>query len=146
MLSENKKIGYILQLINDLNEIKDLDLLLEKILQKARLFFNADAGSIYLRDNDKLKFSYTQNVTLQSRLKKKEKLIYKTFSIPINKDSIAGYVAERCIKGEKDLILNISDVYKLKDTPYSFNSRFDKKVGYRTRSMLAVPMMNQKMN
>ena len=144
MLSENKKIGYILQLINDLNEIKDLDLLLEKILQKARLFFNADAGSIYLRDNDKLKFSYTQNVTLQSRLKKKEKLIYKTFSIPINKDSIAGYVAERCIKGEKDLILNISDVYKLKDTPYSFNSRFDKKVGYRTKSMLTVPMINQK--
>ncbi len=140
----DKKADYIFQLINDLNEIRDLDLLLEKILQKARLFFNADAGSIYLKDGDKLTFSYTQNDTLQKRLSKGEKLIYKTFSIPINSNSIAGYVAERCLKERREFIVNIDDVYELKDTTYSFNPEFDKKAGYRTKSMLTVPMINQK--
>ena len=141
---KDKRMDYILQLINDLNQIQDLDLLLEKILQKARLFFNADAGSIYLREDDKLKFSYTQNDTLQKRLGKGKKLIYRIFSIPIDKSSIAGYVAESCISKKRKLILNIPDVYNLSDSlPYSFDSRFDEKAGYKTRSMLTVPMTNQ---
>ncbi len=142
---QDKKMDYIIQLINDLNQIQDLDILLEKILQKARLFFNADAGSIYLHHGSELRFSYTQNDTLQKRLGKGKKLIYRTFSIPINKRSIAGYVAERCLKGDRGVTLNIPDVYKLGDLlPYSFNSSFDKKAGYRTQSMLTVPMTNQK--
>ena len=35
----------------------------------------------------------TENDTLQKRLSKGEKLIYSTFSLPINEQSIAGYVA-----------------------------------------------------
>jgi len=143
-MKREKKIGYLLELINDLNEVKDIDLLLEKILFKARLFFNADAGSIYLRDKDRLIFKCAQNDTLQKRLKKGEKLIYKRFSISIDSNSIAGYVAEKSIKDKIELVLNIKDVYKLKDTLYSFNPEFDKKAGYRTKSMLVVPMINKK--
>ena len=142
---KDKRMDYVLQLINDLNQIQDLDLLLEKILQKARLFFDADAGSIYLREGNKLKFSYSQNDTLQRRLPKGKKLIYKTFSIPINKRSIAGYVAESCISEGRRITLNIPDVYKLNDSlPYSFDSSFDEKACYRTKSMLTVPMTDQK--
>ncbi len=145
LISQDKKMDYILQLINDLNQIQDLDLLLEKILEKARLFFNADAGSIYLRDGDRLKFSYTQNNTLQKRLGRGNKLIYRKFSIPINKESISGYVAEIFMKSGRKVILNIPDVYQL-DTalPYSFDSKFDEKAGYRTKSVLTVPMINQR--
>jgi len=40
-------------------------------------------------------------------------------------------------------ILNIPDVYELgPDAPYSFNRSFDEEHGYRTRSMLSVPMRN----
>ena len=139
------KMQYITQLIDDLNDIQDLDILLEKILQKARLFFNADAGSIYLREGDKLRFSYTQNDTLQKKLEKGKKLIYNVFSIPINKSSIAGYVAEKCLIENNRVILNITDVYKLSDSlPYSFDSSFDEKAGYRTQSMLTVPMTNHR--
>jgi HD-GYP domain-containing protein (c-di-GMP phosphodiesterase class II) len=119
--------------------VKDIDLLLERILTNVRLFFNADAGSIYLKEGENLRFSHSQNDTLQKRLAPGKKLIYNTFSIPINNRSIAGYVA----KNRKTV--GIPDVYDLDDSvPYSFDSQFDDITNYRTRSMLTVPITNQR--
>jgi len=138
MLDDKDKIELISKMNLSLNQIKDLDLLLEKTLLSARQILNADAGSIYLCQDDQLKFSYTQNDTLQKRLQPGKKLLYSTFSMPIDNQSIAGYVA----KNSK--ILNIPDVYVIDETkPYSFNSNFDKSSEYKTISMLTVPMINQ---
>src|SRR4030042_3405193 len=93
MLSEKEKIDLITQISLELIETKDIDLLLEKILTNVRRFYNADAGSIYLKEAETLKFSYTQNDTLIKRLGPGKKFIYNTFSIPINNSSIAGFVA-----------------------------------------------------
>lgn len=139
MQSEKEKIDLITQISLDINQVKDVDLLLEKILTNARKFFDADAGSIYLKDGDELKFNYTQNDTLQRRLGPGKKLIYSTFSIPINNMSIAGYVAKNC------KAVNIPDVYQINSTvPYSFDSKFDRLSDYKSRSMLTVPMTNQR--
>jgi putative nucleotidyltransferase with HDIG domain len=81
-------------------------------------------------------FSYTQNDTLQKRLPPGEKLIYSTFSIPIDQKSIAGYTAAT---GEA---VNLPDVYKIEESaPYSFGKDFDKASGYLTQSMLAIPLI-----
>jgi HD-GYP domain-containing protein (c-di-GMP phosphodiesterase class II) len=137
MLSEKEKIDLITRVSLDMNEVHDLDILLEKLLTYVRRIFNADAGSIYIKEGDDLKFTHTQNETLQSRLDPGKKLIYNTFSIPINNNSIAGYVAKN-----KETI-NISDVYQLNNTvPYAFDSGFDKISDYRSRSMLTVPLIN----
>jgi HD-GYP domain-containing protein (c-di-GMP phosphodiesterase class II) len=139
MLSAEQKLNTITQMIHDIGEVKDLDLLLERILTNARKFFNADAGSIYLRNGDQLKFSYTQNDSLQRRLSPGKKLIYNTFSVPINKNSIAGYV------GYEREVVNIPDVYKINNNPpYTFDSHFDEISNYKTRSMLTVPMTNRR--
>lgn len=138
-MTEREKIDLITQISLDINEVKDLDLLLERILTNVRLFFNADAGSIYLREGNELKFSNSQNSTLQKKLPQGKKLIYNTFSIPINNKSIAGYVAfnKRAV--------SIADVYKTdRSTPYTFDSDFDDITGYETRSMLTVPITNQR--
>ena len=136
---EEEKIDLIAQSSLDINEVKDLDILLERILTNARRFFRADAGSIYLKEGEQLKFSYTQNDTLQERLGPNKKLIYNTFLVPINSNSIAGYVARN---GE---MINISDVYKMSGSePYCFDSNFDDLADYRTCSMLTVPMTNQR--
>jgi len=138
MLSEKEKFELITQISLDLNEVKDIDLLLDRILTSALKFFNADAGSIYLKTGDELKFSYTQNNTLQKRLKRGRKLFFNTFTIPINNHSIAGFVAKNLQTA------NIPDVYELPSTvPYTFDSSFDRRAKYRTRSMLTVPMTNQ---
>jgi HD-GYP domain-containing protein (c-di-GMP phosphodiesterase class II) len=137
MLNEKEKIDLITQISLDISQINDIDLLLEKILTNVRRFFNADAGSIYLKQGDKLKFSYTQNNTLKKRLDPEKKLIYNTFSIPIDNNSIAGYVAKN-----RETI-NIQDVYQMNDSvPYTFDSSFDEISDYRACSMLTVPMTN----
>jgi HD-GYP domain-containing protein (c-di-GMP phosphodiesterase class II) len=139
MLTEKQKIDLITQISLDFNETKDIDLLLERILSNVRKLFNADAGSIYLRQGEELKFSNTQNETLQKRLDPGRKLIYNTFSIPINSRSIAGYVAKNSV------MVNISDVYDIGDSvPFTFDSQFDRLSDYQTRSMLTVPMTNQR--
>jgi HD-GYP domain-containing protein (c-di-GMP phosphodiesterase class II) len=139
MLSEKEKFDLITQISLDLNQVKDIDLLLDRILTSARKFFNADAGSIYLIAGDELKFSYTQNNTLQKKLKRRRKLFFNTFTIPINNHSIAGFVAKNLQP------VNIADVYQMPSAvPYIFDSYFDKRAKYRTESMLTVPMTDQR--
>lgn len=132
---QNKILGNLLYITETLNHIKDIDSLLDRILFEARNITNADAGSIYLVSEDKLKFSYVQNDTLASRDKANNRYIYTTHEMPINDRSIAGYVA---LTG-KSLI--IDDAYKLDDSvSYSFNKSFDEKASYRTKSILTVPL------
>lgn len=137
MLTEKEKLDKLMSLGVELNQVKDVDILMERILTDARRFVNADAGSIYIRRGDHLLFSYTQNETLRKRLPPGEKLIYSTFQLPVDTASIAGYVAET---GE---ILNIDDVYAIDPAAsYRFSKQFDRSAGYHTRSMVTVPLKN----
>ena len=139
MLTETEKLSALTNLGIELSQVHDRDILMERILTEARRFVSADAGSIYIRENRLLSFSYTQNDTLQDRLEPGEKLIYSTFKIPINTESIAGYVAET---GRS---LNLSDVYDIDATaPYRFSSHFDEVSQYTTRSVLTVPLKTAK--
>jgi response regulator RpfG family c-di-GMP phosphodiesterase len=137
MLSEKDKLDALATLGVDLSRVQDLDIMMERILTEARRFVNADAGSIYIRENNSLRFTYTQNDTLQQRLAEGEKLIYSTFHLPINEKSIAGYVAAT------GKLSNLADVYAI-DTgcPYHFSKEFDKKTHYGTRSVLTIPLKN----
>jgi len=135
MLTEKQKLDTLANLGIELNRVHDLDILLEKVLTEARRFVNADAGSIYIRRNDALEFTYTQNDTFQRRLPKGEKLIYSTFRLPIDEKSIAGYVAKT---GDS---LHLPDVYRIEPTaPYHFSKKFDQDTGYTTRSMFTFPL------
>lgn len=137
MLDRKEKLSRLIQLGLEVSQISDLDVLLEKILSEARTLVNADAGSIYIKEGEFLKFSYAQNDTLQAKLGEGKKLIYTTFSMPINNNSIAGFVANN------GKISVIPDAYKISSSlPFSFNSDFDKKVGYHTSSILTVPLKN----
>jgi len=139
MLSEKQKMDSLMVLGIELNRILDLDILLERVLTRARQFVNADAGSIYIREGNRLNFAHSQNATLQKRLPDGEKLIFSTFSVPIDEMSIAGYAAAT------GKVLNIPDVYKLPPTKsYHFSKKIDEASGYVTRSMLTIPLMSSK--
>jgi HD-GYP domain-containing protein (c-di-GMP phosphodiesterase class II) len=128
----------------ELRKIQDLDLLLERILFEARKVVRADAGSIYIKQSeeedgetiDKLYFKYSQNDTIQNSMPPGQKLIYSIFSMPINEKSISGYCA---LTGK---IIDVPDMYNIPpDAPYSFNSSFDQKAGYKTVSTLTFPLI-----
>ncbi|HAP43288.1 MAG: phosphohydrolase [Spirochaetes bacterium GWD1_61_31] len=128
----------ILSIDSDLNKIQDYDLLLERILYEARRVVNADAGSIYIREDDQIAIKYAQNDTKQKRLPPGEKEVYPLFKIPINEKSISGYVA---MTGNS---LRLRDVYHLPaGLPFSYASKYDQESNYKTTSMLTVPLINQ---
>lgn len=135
MLTDAQKLEALANLGVELNRVADLDLLMERILTEARRFVNAEAGSIYIRNNEELDFTYNQNEVLQKRLPVGGKLIYSTFTIPIDKNSIAGCVAHT---GQP---LNIPDVYEIPQaSSFHFGREFDEASGYRSKSMLTIPL------
>lgn len=130
------RVNTVLQTIEELNYFLDVDTILDAILLEARKLANADAGSIFLRENNTLKFSYVHNDTLFTG-DDANKAIYTDLTVPISEESIVGYAA---LTGRT---VNIADAYNLSESlPYTFNSSFDKKTGYRTTSILAIPLTN----
>jgi len=137
-MSENNhedRLQHIIEIERELGEIQDVDVLLERILTETRSIVNADAGSIYVVEGDKLKIKYGQNDTHLKELAPGEKLPYTSFSFPINEKQICGYVA---LSGAP---LNIKDCYKIpEDKPYKFNKNSDSTTDYRTKSMYTLPL------
>ena len=118
---------------------RDPDRLLERIVSIARQLTASDAGSLYLTEDDSetvdrldlLRFKLAQNHTIPDAP-------FVSFTLPIDYASLAGYAAAT---GET---LRIHDAYEIpEDAPYGFNRSFDERFGYRTQSMLVVPMMDQ---
>ena len=61
--------------------------------------------------------------------------------IPIDENTIAGYCAKH------GSVISIEDVYEISsDKPYKFNPTFDKMYGFRTQSMMVIPMNDLKGN
>lgn len=131
LLEEVLSIGIALSKITELEELLDL------ILQKARKLTKADAGSIYLVEEDSLVFVCSQNDTLRKRLgEKKTKELFQNFTLPLNKKSIAGYVALT----KKPLILE--DVYQeAKKYDLSLFVSWDRANNYLSQSMLTLPLI-----
>lgn len=124
----------VLSITGDLLSTHDLDYLLTRILSDARRLLRAESGSVFLVDGDRLRFTYVQNDRLFPDQPSHE-LQYVGAEIPIDETSLAGYVAKT---GQT---LNLEDVYQIPaDKPYQFNRSFDQSSGYRTRSMLVVPL------
>ena len=129
------KLQKIIEIERQLGEIQDVDVLLERILTETRHIVNADAGSIYVVEGDKLKIKYGQNDTHLKELAPGDKLPYTCFSFPINEKQICGYVA---LTGQP---LNIPDCYALpEDTVYKFNRNTDLTTDYHTKSMYTLPL------
>lgn len=133
-----QKLRSIIESENTLNAIQDVDVMLERALYEACRIVNADAGSIYVIDEDRLFIKYALNNTEQRKLAPGQKLPYQNFSFPINEKSINGFCAIT------KQIINLEDAYAISsDAPYAFNKNSDNLTGYRTKSMLSIPLVNQ---
>ena len=159
--------------IDELNRIgvalsaeHEIPKLLEMILSRARQMTAADAGSIYFVEPEQdgswsssaesqpatgsiqereigwrkpnvtsrataLRFLWAQNDTVS--------FPFEQTKVEISNASIAGHVA---LTGES---VQLEDAYDVPPgLPYKINHDFDAKLGYRTKSILAVPMCNDK--
>jgi HD-GYP domain-containing protein (c-di-GMP phosphodiesterase class II) len=124
-----------------LSQTHEVGALLNMILEKAREITGADAGSLYLveevhtdalsggSDERRLRFKLTQNDSVQ--------FPFAELELPLQENSLAGYTA---LHGN---VINLADAHKIpRNRPYRFNPHFDEETGYRTRSMLTLPIKN----
>jgi HD-GYP domain-containing protein (c-di-GMP phosphodiesterase class II) len=113
----------------------DMSTILDAILTETRSAASADAGTIYLAEQDQLRFAYVQNDTLFTK-RVGNVQNYVDILLPLDDKSIVGHAA---LSKE---ILNLPDVANLPEgVPYSFNRSFDKENHYKTVSMLTVPIV-----
>ncbi len=133
-----EKVSSVLRINEQISHIRDIDSLLDRVLLEARHCTRADAGSIFLVEGTRLRFSYVQNDTL-SRRGADNRYLYADHEIPIDKASMAGHVAMT------RKMLAIEDAYAIDSRlPFSFNRSFDESSGYRTRSVLTVPLVTSR--
>jgi diguanylate cyclase (GGDEF)-like protein len=117
---------------------QDLGTLLERILTEARRFTRAEAGTLFLREGDQLRFSVVQNDRLAKELGEEEmRRRLQVEPLHLRELSLAGHVA---LTGD---ILNLHDTYMIPpDRPYAFDPRVDARLDYRTQSILVVPLQD----
>jgi diguanylate cyclase (GGDEF)-like protein len=133
------------QLLDELIDIgialaseRDPYALLDRILETARRFTRAEAGTLFLREGDRLRFAVVHNDSVERKLGKPEmRQLFEAEPLRLSEPSLAGHVAQT---GE---VVNVADAHALGDhQTRAFNQRFDAASAYSTRSVLAVPMQD----
>ena len=116
---------------------RNLDFLLEMIMEEARNFTHADGGTLYIIEKNKLHFKIFQNDTLKIRMGGNDESPILIPPLEMNPSNVSAHVA---LTGKT---VNIPDIRKHKGHDFSGPMEFDKKFNYRSKSMLLVPMKNK---
>ncbi|MBF0224943.1 MAG: HD domain-containing protein [Desulfobacterales bacterium] len=127
---------------------KDLNKLLEMIVDEARGLLNADAGTLYRLDKDEkyLCFEIVQNESLGIRMGGKSGKKLELPSVPLYVDGDPNYSNVSSYAALTGKIINIPDVYKAKEFDFTGPKKYDEKTGYKSTSMLVIPMKNHEDN
>ncbi|XP_064631077.1 cGMP-specific 3',5'-cyclic phosphodiesterase-like isoform X2 [Lineus longissimus] len=123
-----------MELIKDIANELDVNVLCHKILMNVSILTNSDRGSLFLARgpaDHRVLYSKLFDVTAVSTLEESLKAAERGFTVPFGK-GIAGHVAQT-----KEVV-NIKQAY---DDP-RFSQAVDKATGYRTHSILCMPILN----
>lgn len=123
---------------------KDINRLLEMIVESAKELSYADACTLYIVDDDEkhLHFEIMQNDTLNIKLGGTSGIRVKFPDVPLyiggkpNYSNVSSYVVLT------DKTVNIEDVYEVEGFDFTGPRNYDLETGYRSKSMLVVPMKN----
>ncbi len=115
----------------------NLHRLLDRIVNEARAINHAEAGTLYSVDRDAgvLRFQIFQNERQGTHFAGREGNDLPP--VPLNPKNVSAYVA---LTGE---IVNIPDVYEAEGFDFSGPRKYDAMTGYRSRSMLVVPIRSR---
>jgi HD-GYP domain-containing protein (c-di-GMP phosphodiesterase class II) len=142
----NERVGRYRSLVDigiALSSEKEVARILDLILDKALDATGADAASIFLTENIRIDSIGNSNkkffpvLRFHRNASRSTGHVMQNRVLDLDKSSIAGYVA---LTGET---VRVEDCYQLDDTqPFKWNPSIDRDTGYRTISMLAVPMQS----
>ena len=123
---------------------KDFNRLLESLVVEAQSFTNADAGSLYLVEDDKLRFVILRNTSLDMNMG-------GTSGMPITLDPVrlhnddgsenrSNVVSYAALTHQR---INIADAYEAEGFDFSGTKAFDENTHYRSKSFLTIPLANK---
>ncbi len=145
------QIKHIMQLTRiglALSAEKNINKLLEVIVDYARDLSHADAGTLYILDDDKehLRFEIMQNDTMETRIGGTSGVEISLPKVPLHSDGKPNYYNVSSYTALTGETVNIPDVYKAKEFDFTGPMEYDAATGYRSKSMLLIPMKNHENN
>lgn len=136
-MTEDKSLKQILDIGIALTAQKDPNKLLDLIVNTAMELTSADGGTLYTVSDDKLIFRIMKTKSKGLDMGKAGEEI-KLPPVPVSKENICAFAAI------SKQALNIEDVYESELFDFSGPRRYDAMNGYRTKSMMAIPMIDNK--
>ena len=119
-----------------LSKEKDRNKLLDMILDNGMEIANCDGGTLYIQQGDSLQFRVMKTISMNVDKGKNGEIIDLP-PVPMKEENICAYTLIH------KKILNIEDVYTSQEFDFSGPLRYDSMTGYRTQSMLTIPLLNQ---
>lgn len=134
-----RKPGYdldkIFEIVLEFNGETNYERLLDTILTKMMELTHSDAGTLYVVEDGMLHFRIIKNTTLN--ISQSADDLIELPSISLESSDIESVSAYSAINNE---IVVIDDVYESKRFNFSGSKKYDEITGYRTRSMLVLPL------
>jgi HD-GYP domain-containing protein (c-di-GMP phosphodiesterase class II) len=143
-MNKQKIIEQLIDIGYSLTTEKNYDILMEGILGGAKNLTNSDGGTLYMKSDNgrKLSFEFVQTDSLDLKMGGTNGAIQWTPLTLIRDDGTQNreQVAAVCALDTK--LINIPDVYEVDEYNFEGTKAFDSSTGYRSKSMLVVPMTN----
>ncbi len=123
---------------------QNLSKLLEMIVDEARDFTDADGGTLYILDKEQqhLQFKILPNQSMKLRKGGTSGVETNSLPVPLQVDGKPNHTNVSSHVALTKQIVNIDNIYNAKGFDFSGAKSYDAANGYRTKSMLVVPMKN----
>ncbi|WP_201352658.1 HD domain-containing phosphohydrolase [Hydrogenimonas urashimensis] len=138
-----EKFLHLIHIGTMLTEQTDKQRLYDTIVKAAREFVKADAGTLYIMDEARrnLRFEVVQNETLGVDSGRSGEKKPDWPPLPLyhenGKENLNMVAAAAALQGR---VINIPDIYGDNLFDFSGTKKFDEMTGYRSRSMLVIPL------
>lgn len=146
--SNSNKLSKLIDIGISLSKEKNINILLEKILNEARVLSNSDGGTVYLisNENQKLSFKIMQTESLNIKFGGSAEPV-PDYIYPVklyNEDGTKNLNNVSAVCALTGKTINIKDAYENDNYDFSGVKGFDKKHNYYSKSFLNVPLKDHK--
>ena len=147
-----EKCNYLIERINRLNEIglalsreDDTNVIFELIMEEARNITHADGRTLYMISDDgkNMNFEILRNDSMNTVMggMSGTKITFPPMQL-FGKDGEPNHASIVAFSAHTGETINIQDAYKEEGFDFSGAKDFDKSTGFRTKSVLSVPLKN----
>ena len=123
---------------------RDFNRLLESLVVEAQTFTNADAGTLYLVEDDLLKFVILRNTSLDMYMGGTSGNEITFYPVKLRRDdgtdNLSNVVSYAALTHKR---INIADAYKTEGFDFSGTKAFDERTKYHSKSFLTIPLENK---